>query len=146
MKFKILALVSMGLLTVGCAHQKEGHPAPDRRISSVRPTTTEGASMFCAIEGDKENMGFAFDFELERAWFAGKGEKEGLEMKVDKLQRLRCPGCFDIKAKLMGDKYKFVLRGNGSFGKEIDFNVTVDGQGSTGRKQTQELKGKCAII
>lgn len=73
-------------------------------------TPIEGADLVCVYG---EGGMIAINATDERVWQANPGDVEGLELKVVRFDRSRCPNTYDIQAKLM------------VFGEEADVQLTT---------------------
>ena len=78
----------------------------------------ENADLICKDGGGL----YAFDTKGKRVWQGDPGMDEGIELKVSSFRTLKCPGCFDVEAKLdflgQSQELKLTLRGvTASFSK-----------------------------
>lgn len=74
-------------------------------------TPPHGTTILCKNDGGL----FAFNTVDKRIWQGEPDADEGLELKIDQFNILRCPLCYQIEARLpFADaelKYRFELRG-----------------------------------
>ncbi len=140
--FAFALTLTLSLATASIA-RAESMPtaAPEEAASPL--SKIENANISCK----DSNALYAIDTHGKRVWQGDPGMDEGLELKVTQFKTLKCPGCYDIEAKLefLGEtqELKLVLRGAaGSFTKS---DLSVEAKQENG-KMEEMLKLPCELI
>lgn len=111
---KMLAI--LGLVTMSLTAGASGFELP-------KSSTIQGAELFCANKGGM----FAINSAESKVWQGDLGDPVGIELTDVKVNRVKCPGCLEIKAVLMG---------------EIDVVIFVSGIGDQARAIAKLTTGK----
>jgi hypothetical protein len=100
------------------------------------PQVTKIEAEFVCAVGATSQHSFNMKPGAERIWMSSPNAIEGIPLKVLKLDRARCPGCYSIKADWDNGVFQFTISGN-------QIKVIASGNPDDPDAQTIESSGTC---
>ena len=108
---------------------------------SAPQVTKIEADFTCAV-GATSQYSFNMKPGAERIWMSSPNATEGIPLKVLKLERARCPGCFNVKADWDNGVFEFTISGTAQTGAN-QIKVIASGNPDDPDAQTIESTGTC---